>query len=217
MATWVSHFRIAEALLAEGLPVEHQWFAAGNVAPDSGILNEDRTAYIPDKIATHWRNPETSQMEPERFYDEMFPVDDPAEHAFKLGYYCHILADMVWNEIIWYPKKASPQYREKLDDDPGYIWEIKKDWYGLDFLYLRDHPDSLFFTDYATLKSIPDFIDIFPAGAFTEKLHYIQQFYLNPPDFDIERPYIYLNANEVEGYVDRAIEATFVRLQDRGY
>jgi hypothetical protein len=217
MATWVSHFRIAEAVLDQGLSVHRQWFVAGNVAPDSGVLNDERTAYLPDTIATHWRNPETKQMEPERFYEEMFPVDDPVERAFKLGYYCHILADVVWTEVIWRPKRASQQYREKLDQDPAYIWEIKQDWYGLDFLHLRENPDSLFFKDYATIDSIPDFIDIFPPGAFTQKLHYIQQLYLNPPDFEIERPYVYLNMTEIDNYVARAIEVTLEQLRVKGF
>ena len=38
-----------------------------------------------------------------------------------------------------------------LVSDEQFIWEIKKDWYGLDILYLREHPESIFYTDFVAL------------------------------------------------------------------
>ena len=55
MASWMVHLRIADRLLdrISGLsPVE---FIMGNIAPDSGIPNEDWTAFKPSTKISHFR------------------------------------------------------------------------------------------------------------------------------------------------------------------
>ena len=124
-----------------------------------------------------------------------------------MGYYCHLIADQLWAEHIWRPKKETPLYAP-VKDDPQFAWEIKKDWYGLDFLYLQDNPQSIFYTDFVHIGAVPDYIDdVFPAGAFTQRVKDTQSFYLNPPDWDLERPYMYLNRQEWDDYITLTIEA----------
>lgn len=209
MATWVSHFRLAERVLDAGYDFQRAMFALGNIAPDSGVLNAERTAYDPPKPVTHWQVDldYRKDIQPEVFYDAHIAgksFADESERAFKIGYYCHLIADKVWLEQIYRPKKATPLYAELLNADPQNIWEIKKDWYGLDFLYLSDHPQHIFFTDYVNLTTVPDYLDYFPAGAFQARLDDTRAFYLNEPDFDLDRPYIYLNQQEWDDYIQQA-------------
>lgn len=55
MASWMVHLRIADKLLDQipGLsPVE---FIMGNIAPDSGVPNEDWSSYTPSSTVSHFR------------------------------------------------------------------------------------------------------------------------------------------------------------------
>ena len=209
MATWVAHFRLAEALLNHGLNVDRRSFLVGNIAPDSGVHNADKTGYVPTAEVSHWRS-ESKDIDFEQFYADHLAgkAFRPDEYAFRLGYYCHLLADQIWTETVWRPKSETPLYAEPLAKDPQFVWEIKKDWYGLDFLYLNENPQSIFFTDFVEIESVPDYIDdIFPSGAFTKRVKDTQAFYLNPSSWELNRPYIYLNRQEWDDYVARSLTA----------
>jgi len=218
MATWVAHFRLVEALLARGFDLDRKSFLVGNIAPDSGILNADKTGYEPSSQVSHWRG-EGRDIQYEQFYAEHLQGKQfaPSEYAFRLGYYCHLLADQIWAEMIWRPKKATPLYADPIEKDPQFVWEIKKDWYGLDFLYLEANPESMFFTDFIQIESVPDYInDVFPAGAFTKRVKDTQDFYLNKPDWDLDRPYIYLNRKEWDDYIVHTITILNDTLIEKG-
>jgi hypothetical protein len=216
MATWVAHFRIAEALLKQ-FDLDTQSFLVGNIAPDSGVLADDNLSYIPSSHVSHWRN--EGDIQPERFYAECLEGRsfDTAEYSFRLGYYAHLVADQIWAESIWRPKKLTPLYAEPMAKDPQFVWEIKKDWYGLDFLYLKENPQSIFHTDFVHIQDVPDYIaDLFPTGAFTKRIQDTKTFYLNPPDWDLDRPYIYLNRGEWNDYIVQAIMVTRDALIGKG-
>jgi len=216
MATWVAHFRLAEALLEHGFDLDRQMFVMGNIAPDSGVLNAEKNGYVPSKVISHWRD--GNDINPEQFYaDELAgKTFDTAETAFRLGYYCHLLADVVWIETVWRPKKATKFYAELLAKDPQFIWEIKKDWYGLDFIYLQEHPQSIFFTDFVHIQNVPDYLPQFPAGAFNKRLNETRDFYLADPDWDLNRPYIYLSREEYDAFISTAFEAIKNALHAKG-
>jgi hypothetical protein len=202
MATWVVHFRLTEALLDMGFNFDRKMFLVGNIAPDSGLLNDEKTGYEPSSEITHWHGAD-GNIYPENFYNTYIVNcrHDPETYAFLMGYYCHLIADVEWIERIWRPKKRTPLYAEPLAQDPQFAWEIKKDWYGLDFLYLRENPQSIFYTDFVQIGQISDYLDYFPAGAFTKRIEDTRLFYLCEPDWELNRPYIYLNRQEWEDYI----------------
>ena len=216
MATWVAHFYLTEQILAHGFDLDRRMFVVGNIAPDSGVLNEERNGYIPDKSVSHWKNA-AGDIDAERFYAECIhgQTFDHAEHAFCLGFYCHLLADVVWTKTLWEPKKQTPLYAKPLTDDPQFIWEIKKDWYGLDFLYLKAHPQSIFYTDFVHVETVPDYLDVFPAGAFTKRVQDTRAFYLNGATWELERPYTYLNQAEWDAYLAEATAVILAALTDK--
>lgn len=59
MATWVTHFRIAEALMKAGVPVSKVDFLVGNIGPDCGIAHEEGSLapfrHVP-KSVTHFKD-----------------------------------------------------------------------------------------------------------------------------------------------------------------
>jgi hypothetical protein len=98
-----------------------------------------------------------------------------------------------------------PIYYEGLKADPKFIWTIKKDWYGLDEIFLHFNPDSIFFRVFQNIETFKnDYFDFYPQDAFTRQIHYITNRYLNTKA-DIDRDYPYLSKQEMDAFVDSAI------------
>jgi hypothetical protein len=57
MATWISHLRVAENLLAALPDLDEVAFTFGNLAPDSGVPNADWTVFDPPQEVTHFFGP----------------------------------------------------------------------------------------------------------------------------------------------------------------
>ena len=208
MATWIAHLRVAENLLREGLKVEKKAFVAGNIAPDSGVPKEDRSGFEPSAVITHWKD-ESGKIKPENFYDRYLhainpeEAKDPERYSFLLGYYVHLLTDVEWSKV-YQRKREESLYKENLDENPEFIWEIKKDWYGLDFKYLQEHRESIFFHCFQHLLEVEDYLDYFPKGAFNSRFKYIREMYLKNLA-QKERDFIYLSEREMDAFV---VEAT---------
>jgi hypothetical protein len=215
MASWIVHLRIADNLL-EHLPfLDAGQFAIGNVAPDSGVPDEKWETFDPPGEITHYQTPESSGkikvIEDLRFYrdhlkDQVSLKDDPERFSFLLGYFFHLVTDNLWSARIARP--TYERYRAEFDANPDFIWEVKKDWYGLDFTYVRSHPDSLFWTDFLTAQYDTEYLEHFPPGAIADKLTYIKEFYQRT-DEQVKSSLrlsgnMYLNEAEMALFVDGA-------------
>jgi len=180
MATWIAHLRVAENILKRGYDLEHTSFVLGNIGPDSGVPNDDWSRFDPPTAVTHWKD-EKGKINPQWFWDKYLQEEsvknNKAEYSFKLGYYVHLLTDVEWSRINA-EKTKDLLYKEKLEKDKNFIWIIKKDWYGLDYIYLEKHPQCVFHTIFKHVDKVPDYLDYFPKGAFEKQVKYITQFYL---------------------------------------
>jgi hypothetical protein len=189
VATWITHLRLAEHLIQRGLSADADLFLVGSVAPDAGVPNADGTGFAPPKRITHWRNGD-GVTDAEAYYRRYLdaPKQNKQERGFHIGYYLHLLADRAWDECIWQPKKRTPLYLKAMVNMTSAMQEIKNDWYGLDFLYLKAQPDSIYYRRFRYLDNVPDYLDYFAAGMLTENIKKIQRFYRSP-NFDLQRPY----------------------------
>lgn len=52
-----------------------------------------------------------------------------------LGYYVHLLTDVLWKEKITDP--SMQRFSELFEKDKDAIWKLKEDWYDLDHLFLK--------------------------------------------------------------------------------
>jgi len=221
MATWIAHLRIAGNLFDSFSGLAASFFAVGNIAPDSGLPDENWENFTPPPEITHFKFPEDTLPEdyPYRsadltFFrqylqnrDESFP--DPRRFSFLLGYFCHLVTDNLWLAEIGLPTKR--RYPAQFEADPHFIWEVKEDWYGLDFLYLRDHPD---FPIWQVFRTVPpediDFctacLDFLPSAALPTQIEHIRSYY-HRQDENIQRmtdrPFEYLSMAEMDRFVDR--------------
>ncbi len=204
MATWIAHLRIAENLLNEIKAIEKIPFVVGNIAPDSGVPNEDWSSFDPPSAITHWLKEDRS-VNSDAFYNKYLRdkknKEDSELHSFLLGYYTHLLADIEW-EKLYVIKMSEPLYKDNLEKDPKFIWKIKKDWYGQDFEYLKNNKDSLFYNCFQHITQAKDYLDYFPKGAFTDRLTYIREFYQQ--SYDRKEEFIYLSKEEMDEFVETA-------------
>lgn len=215
MASWIVHLRIAEKLLPHLPELDVGQFAIGNVAPDSGIPDEKWETFDPPAEVTHFKakhkldSPDVN--EDLRFYrqfmeEKVLIRDEPQRFSFLLGYFFHLVTDNLWAERIARPTQE--RYRSEFENHPGFIWEVKKDWYGLDFAYVRSHPDSLFWSVFVDSSYETEFLDFFPPGAIAKQLDYIKNFYQRMDD-EVEQKLrlsnnMYLNEAEMALFVDGA-------------
>lgn len=215
MASWIVHLRIADKLLEKIPGLDAAQFAIGNIAPDSGVPDESGETFDPPYPLTHFESDKATirykVLNDLRFYrehlqDKVSLKGDVEQYSFLWGYYFHLMTDNLWSERIAVPTQK--EYAKEFDQIPGFIWEVKKDWYGLDFAYVRTHPQSLFWRVFLDAEYSMPYLHFFPLEAIPNKLEYIKTFYQRT-DSAVEeqlrlKDNIYLNEAEMALFVDGA-------------
>lgn len=208
MATWVAHLRIAEEILNKGYSFQPKSFVVGNIGPDSGVPNEDWSNFNPPKKITHWQG-ENNKINAKSFWDKYLTNkgigESKDEFSFKMGYFIHLLTDIEWSKL-YAQKKNETLYKEGLEKDKNFIWIIKNDWYGLDYLYLEKHPQCIFYTLFKDIDKVPDYLDYFPKGAFERQVKYITEFYLGENN-ETKDNFIYLTEEEMDNFISSATKS----------
>ena len=208
MATWITHLRIAENLLGLHPDLDPENFALGNIAPDSGIPDEKWEKFDPPAKVTHFGGytgtpGECADLEFYRRY--LMPQrenPDPDLFPFRLGYFFHLITDNLWGEKIGRP--TLERWSEQFAADKDFIWEVKKDWYGLDYIYVRDHPNCLFWRVFLKAKPFTGDLEFLPFEAVRQRVEYIQKDYQRTDERvqkAYNRPYVYLNGDEMDVFV----------------
>ena len=228
MASWMMHFRIADALLKAGswrdMPPEAVTaFLSGNVAPDSGVPTPDGRGYTPNKNTSHFmrrfegvpagQNPE--RCDPAWLSDTwLTPAlerGDGEAAAFYLGYLCHLVTDNAWVRDFIYPAKEQFSHlrleggEETPEGVARFYAFVKKDWYDMDFLYIKKKPDLpayRLFLDAPPLQN--RFLPFFPADAFEVKRREIREFYLRGAS-GVEERDLYISNAQAEDFVQAVI------------
>lgn len=212
MASWMIHLRIADKLLDAVPGLSPTEFVVGNIAPDSGVPNEDWTSFTPSTAVSHYRRDsgenvgkviDISAYIREYFTPEQQTGYSSRQFSFYLGYLTHLLTDIQWSERI-----AAPSFRKfiggKASARNPLVAKIKDDWYDLDYLYLRKHPDFRAFRIYReAVGFVNEFMTEFSPDAFDNRRKYITDFYLQENDH-LNREYPYLTEAEADAFVDTA-------------
>ena len=211
MASWMVHLRIADILLSRISGLCETEFVVGNIAPDSGVPNADWSAFAPSKTVSHFQETDENgnvRFCAERFVQKYFaPAQrdsyDKKRYSFYLGYLTHLLTDTLWMELVFAP--LTERDGESYHADPtATIWKWKADWYDLDFLYLREHPDFRAFAVYESAVGFENvYMDEFARNAFDDRRQYIVQFYGETRD-SLDRVYPWLNKEQMDAFVDEA-------------
>ncbi|NIM96424.1 MAG: hypothetical protein GTO18_22215 [Anaerolineales bacterium] len=228
MATWIVHLRLTENLLPLIHGLDASYFAIGSIAPDSGIPDENWENFTPPPEVSHFKASggsarELADMDFYRRYlqsvDEV--SNDPLRFSFLLGYFFHLVTDNEWSQKVGQPTQA--RFAEEFDADPEFIWEVKRDWYGLDFDYVRKHRDSIFWTVFLKTAYTHDYIDFLPQEAVQQRIAYIKELYQKTDEeieeWYIDRPNLYLLQEDMDDFVSGTTDilyAIYQQLWEKG-
>ncbi len=205
MATWMTHFRIADGFIdiigAEKLDLP--CFIFGNIAPDCGVWNNDEMTYTPSKDVSHFGHSDNRDYK--KFIETYWTFqNDLKQQSFFLGYYLHLLTDELWALNVYRLQQKNhlfPFVNKTIFDR-----EVKKDWYDQDKLFIKNHPDFRSFKIFARIKRFPNqYLDFFPDNAFDWQLGRIRDFYLTPGE-NLEREYPYLTESAINEFIQSTIE-----------
>lgn len=223
MGTYISHFRSTELLLKEIKGLDDESFLYGNLAPDSGIPNEDWTAYYPPRIVTHFlpsaNSDETIQdMEfYKRYLKDLTISNDKGRFSFLLGYFIHLICDNLWS--LWIVVPTEKYYEALIRERGAQAWEIiKQDWHDLDRKYFYEHPNLKIWRFIKLSKNKTKYLPFLPSGATLQQLDYIENVYLPLKESsDLERSYPYLNETVMDRFIDESTQVVLEILaqQDR--
>ncbi len=212
MATWIAHLRIAEVLLEQFPGLEAHAFAVGNIAPDSGMPDEKWETFSPPTEVTHVQAPEAAMFScadldfyRRNLVDLPWPGTEPPRYSFIFGYFCHLVTDNLWSLRIGKP--TYQRFSDKFQADRNFVWEVKKDWYGLDFEYVRAHPDCLYWKVFLTCDYPVNYLSFLRPEGVRERICYIQRYYqLKDAHAEelVNRKRIYLTAEEMDGFIEEA-------------
>jgi hypothetical protein len=216
MGTWISHLRVAENLLGHFPELDEVTFAFGNLSPDSGIPNADWTEFDPPKEVTHFlRKGEGEHAIHDLVYYEQYlsiikPEADIKLYSFRLGYFFHLICDLMWARRIGAATKQ--EFKELFDKDrKKAVSTVKDDWYGLDQLYVRDHPEHIFWRVIMTNPNPPSYLPFVQDKALHQQYDHIRKFYSEQEDkWFLFIPYHYLNETTMTRIVDESIEAVLI-------
>ena len=216
MATWIAHLRIAENLLEGISGLDPGQFAIGNIAPDSGIPDENWEKFDPPPQVTHFKRSKSvhkdiADLDFFRKYLVGVSRDDTERFSFRLGYFFHLIVDNLWTIEIGRP--TSKRWAKQFAADKKFIWEVKEDWYGLDQIFVREYPDCLFWRIFQHAEPVSANLDFLPSKALQRQLEHIRTFYQRDDEeirMMISRPMIYLSKSEMDHFVDKATERIYV-------
>ena len=215
MATWIVHLRIAE-YIADKFNISDKYeFFAGNLAPDCGYGEKDSFGkFEPPPNVTHWTATGSKKdCRYKDFYNEYLKgkTKDKA-YAFYLGYYLHLITDIMWSTGICLPTYTD--YAEEYNRNSEFLRTIKLDWNDHDFRFLDENPD---FMPYKLLdenkEDIADYLPYYEHNQLTKQIRFILDCYKNPiTERDIYREYKYLTKEKLEDFMKTAFEMTEIDL-----
>jgi hypothetical protein len=216
MGTWITHLRIAEILLEHFPDVDEVTFTFGNLSPDSGIPNADWTAFDPPKEVTHFlhKGEEEDSVHDLVYYQQYLstikPEDDIRLYSFRLGYFFHLICDILWAKRI--VAATRKQFHDLFAQDmKKAVSLVKDDWYGLDQLYALDHPRHIFWHVIMTQPYPPSYLPFVKEEALHHQYDHIREFYSEQDDhWYLNIPYHYLNEDTMTHFVDECTQGTLV-------
>jgi len=142
------------------------------------------------------------------------PGDDIKLYSFRLGYFIHLICDIMWAKRIVPTTKQ--EFKHLFDEKPKEaIGIIKDDWYGLDQLYVRGHPESNFWNVIMPNSDPPSYLPFVKDKALHQQYAHIRKYYSAPPDeWFLSLPYRYLNEETMTRMVNDSIQAVLL-VQDQ--
>jgi hypothetical protein len=145
-----------------------------------------------------------------QYLADIKPEDDLKCYSFRLGYFFHLICDIMWAKRIGTATKQQFKGLFEMDKRKA-VSAVKDDWYGLDQLYVRDHPEHIFWRVIMTNAYPPSYLPFVKDKALHHQFDHIRKFYSEQEDqWFLSIPYHYLNENTMTRVVNDSIEAILI-------
>ena len=209
MATWIAHLRIADLIMQQKLiPKEFEReFVYGSLAPDCGYGEKDSfDDFSPPPTITHWC-PDGCKIfcEYSKFYDTYLKhTDKNADYYFYLGYYVHLITDILWSTSIFIPTRI--KYAKEYEANPKFINEIKKDWYALDFDFIQNTPDFQAYKLLQGVDTVKDYLPYYEHNQLAKQIKCIADYYASGFKQPHNHTYLYLTETEMSEFIKIAVD-----------
>lgn len=173
------------------------------------VPNDDWSAFTPSGDISHFKTTDGDGVKDIHLHDyvkqfystELRKQYTNKQNSFYLGYLTHLITDMMWAERIYRPSKV--KFKDIIvRNQTDWIWTLKKDWYDLDFLYIKRNPEFRSFLIYRDSIGFKNtYMDFFEEDAFNNRRVYITGFYSENRE-DLDRKYYYLSEEQMERFVE---------------
>ena len=127
------------------------------------------------------------------------------------------MTDIEWSKMHAGIMKRDKEYYEKLKSDKNFIWIVKKDWYGLDYKYIKENENCIFNRVYKNIKEIPDYLDYFPKDAFIKQKEAIVDYYTEKNESKFSKEFKYLTENMMEQFIEGCSSNILEILNKKGF
>lgn len=212
MATWGVHLRIARKFLEKIEEKHHREFVVGSVAPDCGYgIKDSFGEFTPPPTVTHW-SPSGMKRDCRYrdFYKTYLTGEKNDDYWFYLGYYVHLLTDIIWSKTMYMPTRK--KYAKEYAENPEFLKVIKKDWNDIDVSYLRNLNESPAFDILKNAGEIKRYLTYYDDEQLTKQIRFIVDYYENYGEVK-EREYQYATAEEISEFVDCVYDILYLKLK----
>lgn len=205
MASWMIHFRIADGIIDCINNVDAEKFIVGNIGPDCGELCEDGKTYRPLKYITHWKNPRNKKesLKDDFFLKYIANTSMSSDTSFYLGYYVHLLTDILWKEDIYQPTKD--KYLSEFDSEAEFNHKFKADWGAVDHVFFEENPNFRALKIFNRILTFPNrYFDYYSDAAIESKITEISAVY-STISCNLDRKSC-LNKEQADSFVEKTIK-----------
>lgn len=212
MATWGVHLRIARKFLDTIDEKYHREFVIGSVAPDCGYGVKDSFGeFTPPPTVTHW-SPSGMKCDCRYtdFYNAYLTSAKDNDYWFYLGYYVHLLTDIIWSKSMYMP--TMERYTKEYEQNPEFLKVIKKDWNDIDVEYLRNLKEHPVFDILKNAGEIKRYLAYYEEEQLTRQIKFIVDYYENYGEVT-DREYQYATPDELENFVECVYEVLYIKLK----
>lgn len=208
MATWITHLRIADTFIKNKIiPDRYKTeFICGSLAPDCGYGKKDSNGgFVPPPSVTHWTEDGSKAFcDYRKFFDTYLKNKTKnADYYFYLGYYTHLITDVLWSASIYMP--ARYRFSDEYKTNHNFIANVKKDWYMLDCDFLANSGEFEPYKLLCGVGNVKDYLPYYEGGQLTIQLKLIADYYKeneNATDYK----YKYLTKKELDEFLINAAE-----------
>lgn len=215
MATWGVHLRIATLFLNKIDKKHHREFVIGSVAPDCGYGEKDSFGdFVPPPQVTHWSpSGMKNDCRYKDFYNLYLTGERNDDYWFYLGYYVHLLADILWSVTMYLPTRV--KYSKEYKQNPDFLRRIKMDWNDIDMEYLCSLKYTPALDIIRNAGEVKDYLPYYEPGQLTTQIKFIAAYYKDCSKLK-KREYIYATPNDIANFIHCAYELINMILTKEG-